>query len=137
MHIKQGRLQNNICFYNVLICILVTSINTDKLYMRYLLFLMLLILVSCESHSFESDKRQIVAKDLIRRKLRKARFFDITGFKQDTLETYPDTLFKHPLRYGLDFLYTDSLGQVQKKKGVVLFTPDGKAVLTSRIVEAD
>jgi hypothetical protein len=103
--------------------------------MRYLLFLLLLISVGCESHSFDSDKRQIVAKDQIRRKLRKARFFDITGYKQDTLETYPDTLVKRPLRYGLDFVYTDSLGQVQKKKGVVLFTPDGKSVLTSQIID--
>ena len=105
--------------------------------MRYLLFLVLLILVSCENHSFESDKRQIIAKDLIKRKLRKARLFDITAFKQDTLETYPDTLFKHPLRYSLDFVYTHSLGQVQKKKGVVLFTPDGQSVLNAQIAEAD
>ena len=103
--------------------------------MRYLLFLLLVILVSCENHSFDNDQRQLIAKDQVRRKLRKARSFDITAFKQDTLETYTDTLIKHPLRYSLDFTYTDSLGQVQKKKGVVLFTPDGKSVLNTQILD--
>lgn len=103
--------------------------------MRYLSFLLLLISVGCENHSFDSDKRQIIAKDQIRRKLRKARLFDITGYTQDTLQSYPDTLIKHPIRYGLDFVYTDSLGQVQKKKGLVLFTPDGKSVITSQIID--
>jgi outer membrane lipoprotein-sorting protein len=103
--------------------------------MRYLLLLLLVILVSCESHSFESDKRQIIAKDQIREKLHKARNFDITGFKQDTLQTYTDTTIKRPLRYALDFVYTDSLGVVQKKKGVVIFTPDGNSVLNAQIID--
>jgi hypothetical protein len=106
-----------------------------KFFMRYLLFLLLIILASCETQSFESDKRQLIAKDLIRRQLHKSRFFDITGFKEDTLQTYPDTTIKHPLRYSLDFVYTDSAGVVQKKKGIVIFTPDGKSVLNSHIEE--
>jgi hypothetical protein len=101
--------------------------------MRYLLLLLLVIAASCENQLFESDKRQIVAKDQIRRKLRKARDFDITRFKQDTLKTYTDTTIKHALRYSLDFVYTDSLGAVQKKKGIVIFTPDGKSVLNSHV----
>lgn len=105
--------------------------------MRYLLLLLLVILVSCENHAFESDKRQLIAKDEIRRQLSKARSFDITGFNQDTLEIFADTTFKHPIQYTLDFVYTDSLGQVQKKKGVVLFTPDGKSVLNSHIINED
>jgi hypothetical protein len=105
--------------------------------MRYVLLLLLVILLSCENESFESDKRQIVAKNEIRRKLRKARLFDITAFKQDTLQAYTDTTIKHPLRYGLDFVYTDSLGAMQKKKGIVIFTPDGKSVLNSRIIEQE
>ena len=103
--------------------------------MRYLIFLLVIILVSCENHSFDSDQRQLIAKDQVRRKLRKARFFDITAFKQDTLSIFTDTLIKHPLRYILDFTYTDSLGQVQMKKGVVLFTPDGKSVLNTQILD--
>lgn len=101
--------------------------------MRYLLLLLLVIFESCENHSFESDKRQLIAKDQIRDKLGKARHFDITGFKQDTLPAYTDTTIKYPLRYALDFSYTDSLGVVQKKKGIVIFTPDGNSVLNAYI----
>jgi hypothetical protein len=103
--------------------------------MRNLLLLLLVILGSCETHSFESDKRQLIAKDEVRRQLHKVRSFDITGFAQDTLQTFPDTTFKHPLRYSLDVTYTDSAGQMQKKKGVVLFTPDGKSLLSSHIID--
>ncbi len=105
--------------------------------MRYLLLLFLVILVSCESHTFDSDRRQIVAKDEIRKQLHRARSFDITAFNQDTLQTYPDTTIKHPLEYRLDFVYTDSTGKVVKKKGIVIFAPDGKSVLNSRIIDED
>ncbi|MCW3082583.1 hypothetical protein [Segetibacter sp.] len=105
--------------------------------MPYVLLLLLVILTSCENRSFESDKRQLIAKDEIRRKLHRARSFDITGFKQDTLENSPDSTFKNPLQYALDFEYTDSTGKVQKKKGIVLFTPDGKSVINSHIAEAN
>ena len=101
--------------------------------MRYLLLLLLVTLIGCENQSFESDKRQIVAKNEIRSHLRKARSFDVTAFKEDVIDAYPDTTIKHPLRYTLDFSYTDSSGQNQRKKGVVIFTPDGKSVLSSHI----
>lgn len=104
--------------------------------MRYLL-LLLVILAGCETHSFESDKRQLVAKDEIRRKLHKAHAFDIIAFKEDTIKTYSDSTFKHPLRYSLNFVYTDSSGTVQKKKGIVIFTPDGKSVINSQILNQD
>lgn len=104
--------------------------------MRYLL-LLLVLFASCETHSFESDRRQLIAKDEIRRKLHRPRGFDVTGFRQDTIESYPDSTFRHPLRYGLDFVYTDSSGTVQKKKGLVIFTPDGKSVINSQIVNRD
>ena len=101
--------------------------------MRYLLLFVLLISIGCENHSFDSDKRQLIAKDQIRRQLHKARLFDVTGFKKDTLDSYTDTSIKKPLRYQLDFVFTDSSGQVQNKKGEVVFTPDGKSVLHTRI----
>lgn len=105
--------------------------------MRYLLLLVLAVLASCENNSFDSDKRQLTAKDEIRNKLHRPRSFDITGFRQDTVEAFADPIIIHPLRYSLDVVFTDSTGQVQKKKGIVLFTPDGKSVLSSHIVDAD
>jgi hypothetical protein len=103
--------------------------------MRNLFILLLLIACSCENRSFDSDKRQLIAKDEIRRQIRKAQSFDITGFKEDTSQNYNDTNIKHPLRYLLDFVYTDSTGRVQKKKGVVVFTSDGTSVINSHITD--
>src|ERR1700740_1233558 len=98
-----------------------------------LLLFALLGLAACENPRFDSDKRQIIAKDSVRRKLVNARFFDITAFREDTLRDSPDTLFKKPLLYTLDFNYTDSTGVVQNKIGRVLFTPDGKSVIKTTI----
>jgi hypothetical protein len=104
--------------------------------MRYLLFSLLVTgFYSCENPRFDKDKRQIIAKDEIRTKLHKARSFDITGFKEDTLLNYPDSAFKNPIRYTLDFVYKDSANVLQKKTGVVLFTPDGNSVISSNIID--
>lgn len=103
--------------------------------MKYSLFFISIAFVigSCESAGFEKDKRQIAAKDVIREKLQKARNFDILRFREDTLSEWTDTLFKRPIRYTLDFVYTDSTGTVQNKTGVVLFTPDGRSMIEAQI----
>jgi hypothetical protein len=103
--------------------------------MRYSLFFIgvALVISSCESAAFEKDKRQIAAKDAIREKLQKARNFDILHFREDTLSEWTDTLIKRPIRYTLDFIYTDSTGTVQNKTGVVLFTPDGRSMIAAQI----
>jgi hypothetical protein len=119
-----------------LLCILVTSFTRPHFKMRYLLLLLIAFGGSCETHSFDGDQRQLTAKDIIRNKVHNTRSFDITGFTQDTLQSYEDTAFKRPLRYKLDFTYTDSLGNKQNKTGVVIFTPDGKSVINSRIIES-
>jgi hypothetical protein len=93
----------------------------------------LLVFCSCENPRFDKDKRQLIAKDEIRRKLVRARSFDITGFKEDTLLSFPDSAFKRPIRYTLDFVYKDSSNVLQKKKGVVIFTPDGNSIISSGI----
>ena len=104
--------------------------------MRYLLFCFLLpVFFSCENPRFDKDKRQLIAKDEIRGKLKRARSFDITGFKEDTLSNYPDSTFKNPIRYTLDFVYKDSANVLQKRKGVVLFTPDGNSIISSNIID--
>ena len=105
--------------------------------MRNLLLLLVVLLTCCENSSFDSDKRQLIAKDEIRRQLNNPRGFDITSFKEDTLQTLPNTTGSHPIQYSMDFKYTDSTGRVTKKKGVVLFTADGKSVITVNIVGAD
>lgn len=93
------------------------------------------LLLSCENHNFDSDKRQIIAKDAVRWTLVPpgARNFDVVHFKEDTLATWIDTTIKRPLRYTIDFVYTDSTGAVQNKTGEVIFTPDGRSMLTAQL----
>ena len=88
---------------------------------------------SCENHSFDSDKRQLMAKDEIRGKLVGIKSFDITGFKEDTLQEEKGATFKNPIQYTLHIVYEDSTGVLQNKEGLVLFTSDGKSVISSRI----
>jgi len=88
---------------------------------------------SCENNSFDSDKRQLMAKSEIREKLKNVRSFDITGFKEDTLSDWKDLTFKNPIRYKLDVTYKDSTGALQSKEAFVIFTPDGKSVISSQI----
>jgi len=102
--------------------------------MKYsLLVFLLFMFFSCENPRFDKDKRQLIAKDEIRNKLQRARSFDITGFKEDTLSNFPDTTFKRPIRYTLDFVYKDSNNVLQKKKGIVIFTPDGNSIISTII----
>ncbi len=90
---------------------------------------------SCENHRFDRDKRQIIAKNEISTKLRKTRSFDIISFKEDTL-SWPDSAFKRPIRYTLDIVYNDSASVLQKKKGIVIFTPDGNSIINSQITDS-
>ncbi len=105
--------------------------------MKYLFFsVFLLAFVSCQNPRFDKDKRQLIAKDEIRRRLLRARSFDITGFKEDTLSNFPDSTFKHPIRYMLDIVYKDSNNVLQKKRGIVIFTPDGNSIINSGIIDS-
>ncbi|HSV09691.1 MAG TPA: hypothetical protein VLI68_02910 [Hanamia sp.] len=88
---------------------------------------------SCENHRFDSDKRQIAAKNEIRNKLEYPRAFDVTGFKEDTVESQNESDFKKQIRYSLDVEYFDSNKVLQKKKGIVMFSPDGQSIITSKI----
>lgn len=108
--------------------------ETPNLFMKHIfLFLPAIIILSCENHSFDSDKRQLIAKDEIRGKLRGVQSFDITDFKEDTLHEWTDTTFKNVIRYKLNVVYKDSAGAMQNKEGFVVFTPDGQSVITSQI----
>ncbi len=52
-----------------------------------LLFVVFLLpFFSCETHNFDRDKRQIKAKDEIRSKLHKISNYDITKFREDTVD---------------------------------------------------
>lgn len=102
--------------------------------MKYLVPILFLLAVSaCETPRFDPDRRQIVAKDEVRSKLKKAQGYDITDFKEDTVKNWPDSTIRNPILYTLDFTYKDSTGVQQNKRGEVLFTPDGKSVLSVKI----
>lgn len=98
-----------------------------------LLFIVTVALCSCENNTFDSDKRQLIAKSEVREKLKNIRSFDITGFKEDTLHQSTDPRFGNPIRYNLHIMYKDSTGKLQNKEAFVLFTPDGKSVISSQI----
>src|SRR5947209_16254047 len=102
---------------------------------QFILISAVFFLYSCETATFDKDKRQIAAKNAIREKLRAGRNFDIIRFKEDTLTSWPDTVFKRPIRYTLNFVYTDSAGVVQNRDGIVLFTPDGKSMMTAQVTD--
>ncbi len=98
-----------------------------------LLIIYLLPLFSCDSGSFDKDKRQIIAKDVLRSHLpHHSKDFDVTGFREDTLSSWQESFFEHPIQYTLDYKYTDSTGAMQHKTGTVVFTPDGHSVITSK-----
>lgn len=103
--------------------------------MKYAILLLFAITIfSCENHLFNSDKRQLTAKNEIRGKLGNIQSYDITDFKEDTLAEWPGTAFKNPIRYSLNIAYKDSTGILQTKKGFVVFTPDGTSVIGSEII---
>src|SRR6185437_3883795 len=92
------------------------------------------ILYSCENKSNAADMRQIMAKDEILNQLHRVSSFDITGFNEDTISvSIPGTNLKKALRYVLDISYVDSNKTPQVKKGIVLFTPDGRSIINAQI----
>jgi hypothetical protein len=102
--------------------------------MKYIiLFIFTLLIISCENNSFDKDKRQIIAKNEIRGKLKNIQSFDIKGFKEDTLQDWKDSTFHNPIRYRLNVVYKDSIGAPHEKEAYVLFTTDGKSVIASQI----
>lgn len=111
------------------------SILKRKLKGIFLLTFLSLVFFSCENHRFDSDKRQIMAKDEILRKLIKTHSFDVTGFNEDTVNVQGDPDFKKQIQYTLDIIFVDSNKVLQKKKGVVMFTPDGTTIVNSKITD--
>jgi hypothetical protein len=103
--------------------------------MRYAAFIFFGVLLSgCDNGSFDKDKRQIAAKDVIREQLPGAsHHFEITQFREDTLPAPGGPVFKQVIRYALDFRYQDSTGRVQERTGYVFFTPDGKSIIQLQV----
>lgn len=100
--------------------------------MRYTILLLVVLLASCDYGSFDKDKRQIMAKDYIRSQLPShSHDFDITAFREDTLNDSPDSNFKRPIAYTLNYSYTDSTGVLQTKTATVLFTPNGHSIIST------
>ena len=110
--------------------------TNQKLFNTILLFIFFTpLFFSCENHRFDADKRQITAKNEIRSKLNRPAGYDVTAFQEDTVETPNDSIFKKQIRYSLDIEYLDSNKVLQKKKGIVMFAPDGQSVITSTITK--
>lgn len=102
--------------------------------MKYrILVLLTIVIFGCENNSFDSDKRQLAAKDAIREKLGNIHAFDIKDFKEDTLNGPESSAFKNVIRYNLHVVYKDSTEAMQDKEASVIFTPDGKSVISSQI----
>lgn len=113
-----------------------TNSNLKQAFKKIFFFVVLLPLIfSCENHRFDSDKRQIMAKDAIENQLQKARSFDITAFHEDTVDVTNDSNFKKEIEYSLDIEYLDSNKVLQKKKGIVMFTPNGQSIINSKITD--
>lgn len=106
-----------------------------KNYYKFVFICMpLAMLNSCETKSFESDKRQIIAKDEIRNKIVREMDFDVVSFREDTLPRSSDSNFIKPIQYTLDIVYKDS-NRLVRKKGLVLFTPTANQVISSTITD--
>ena len=106
----------------------------NHFFMKYIMLILLAVAVfSCENNAFDKDKRQLIAKREIRQRLRNIQSFDLTSFKEDTLYDWKDSTFKNPIRYNFTVKYKDSTGELQNKEAFVLFTPDGKSVISSQI----
>jgi hypothetical protein len=110
-----------------------TGVRLFKTILLFIIFAPLFF--SCESHGFDRDKRQIIAKNEIRSKLHRPPGFDVTAFEEDTAEIQNDSNFKKQIRYSLNIEYLDSNKVLQKKKGIVMFAPDGQSVISSKITD--
>jgi len=99
------------------------------------IFILITALSACETNRFDSDKRQIAAKDEVRNKIGRVSNFDIVSFKEDTLRSFTDTNFIHPIQYTLDFIYKDSNNTLQRKKGLVIFTPKANQIISCIITD--
>jgi len=113
-----------------------STMKTNQKYLKKVLLLLFFtgILCSCENQRNAADMRQIMAKDEILNQLHKVSDFDITGFNEDTvISSIPGTNLKKVLRYVLDISYVDSNKTPQVKKGIVLFTPDGRSIINAQI----
>ncbi len=94
------------------------------------LFPIIVLFSSCATKSFHADKRQLLAKNIVREKLGKVKDYDIISFREDTVAN-PDG--HHELQYTLLVSYKDSTGNLKKNKGIVLFTQEGNQVINATV----
>lgn len=93
------------------------------------------VFVSCENQAFDSDKRQIIAKNEISKMVPRNRSLTITRFQEDTLMSWQNAAFQRPIRYVMDFKYTDSTGAEKSKQGIIIFSQKGNAVIDHKILD--
>lgn len=101
------------------------------------LILFLLTTMACTNELVEKDHRQIVSKNEVRKTLPAgAQLFDISEFGEDTLSSSDTPPLRH-IRYRIKFHYEDVTGKMTYHTAQVLFTPDGKSVTKTEILDGD
>ena len=102
----------------------------------YLLFLGL-ILISCGNKSFDKDARQIIVRNEIRKQMTPGSSFDLTWFKEDTLDFSYDSVYRKPIRYIVEANFRHFNGHEGKYRVWTLFTQDGKSILGTEIQDSN
>ncbi|MDQ6608987.1 MAG: hypothetical protein M3Y85_04115 [Bacteroidota bacterium] len=59
--------------------------------------------------------------------------FIITAFREDTMQQSVHSFFRKSIVYALDYKYNDSTGKLMAQRANVVFTPDGRSVISSSI----
>lgn len=109
--------------------IYLTITNQERMY-KIIVLLVIISFSSCATKSFQADRRQLIAKNIVREKIGRVKDYDILSFKEDTVANVDG---KPALQYTLEVSYKDSAGNLQKNKGIVLFTEEGNQVISSQI----
>ncbi len=97
---------------------------------KIILLLFVISLSACATKSFQADRRQLIAKNIVHEKIGWVKDYDVLSFREDTIANAEG---KPALQYALQVSYIDSSGNLQKNKGIVLFTEEGNQVISSQI----
>jgi hypothetical protein len=95
------------------------------------------ILISCSYSGFDKDERQIIVRNEIRKQMPPGSSFDLTWFREDTLDYSYDSVYQHPIRYMVEANFRHFNGHEGKYRVWTLFTQDGKSILGTEIQDSN